>query len=200
MAPPIVPVAPAPTHTHWGLVFGILVLAVLVYIAGAYYLGMWPFAPLPYAATPTPLITNSVSPTPTSLTATWKTYTDTAGKYSFRYPETLGTQYISPQTWPPVTRITAGTLSCAASARKVIGGNTFCVMNSSQGTAGSVYTTYAYQTAYNNTMVMTLAFTLQYPQCDNYSEPSRTACTQERATFNVDMLAADILFTFTMTP
>jgi hypothetical protein len=114
-------------------------------------------------------------------------------------PGTLSEKYISAQSWPPQVRFEAGNerLNCSETppesslpqrtALRKINGRDYCVRALSEGAAGSVYTQYSYSTVINGGTV-TLDFTLRFPQCLNYDDPQKTACSNERETFDLDGL------------
>jgi hypothetical protein len=146
------------------------------------------------------------SPAP-APSASLKTFTDAAKGVTFQYPA-LTTAYISGQTWPPTVQVKSGPFSCATggseiaqggvTASKTIDGKTYCVTTSSEGAAGSVYTTYDYASEVGG-KVVTLSFVLQFVQCANYDEPKKTACEAERLSFSPDGLIAEIAPTIKLT-
>jgi hypothetical protein len=75
-------------------------------------------------------------------------------------------------------------------------GQTYCVTKQSEGAAGSVYTTYQYETALGDS-IATVLFTLRTPQCLNYDNPQQSACISEQTGFDVDVLADRILDSMT---
>lgn len=123
----------------------------------------------------------------------WLTYSDDS--VSFRYPETLPTTYIHSVDWPPKAVVSEGAPTCAEAI--IISGRQHCVTTSSEGAAGSIYIDYAYATAKGGKTV-TLSFTLREVQCANYDDPEKTACEQERNTFEVNAFADSILQTVTL--
>jgi hypothetical protein len=78
-----------------------------------------------------------------------------------------------------------------------INGRVYCVTHSTEGAAGSTYTTYEYITAVDN-FVAQITFTIRMPQCLNYDEPEQSACVKEQASFNVDEYADNIAGGITM--
>ena len=126
----------------------------------------------------------------------WKTMTSTENNLTFQYPDTLSTKYSSTVTWPPTITITASNiLNCPQTpqessfphriTQRMVDQKIYCMEASSEGAAGSVYTTYSYSTIWNNNIV-NLDFTLQYPRCENYDNPQQTACIYERESFDLD--------------
>ena len=121
-------------------------------------------------------VSSLVTPNPNPISET---------NVTFVYPLVLATKYIHAVTWPPQVVVTDGPLNCA---KRIINSQAYCVTVSSEGAAGSIYTTYAYAFLKND-KVITLNFTLRAVQCDNYDDPQKTECKNERTTFNVDNLA-----------
>jgi hypothetical protein len=156
-----------------------------------------------FAACPVASMT-STSPVPPTATSAvseppiptgWKEVSDLAQRVSYRYPEKLTTKYARAQAWPPELVVSHGKLSCTTDPR-VVSGRSYCVHETSDGAAGSVYTEYHYTMAYpGGDALVTLSFTIQYPQCLNYDQPDQDACLQERSRFKIDELADSILTT-----
>ena len=127
----------------------------------------------------------------------WKTATDSQSSILFKYPEKLLTDYIFTQSWPPRVAVTENEhqLNCIETPaenslpqrvlKRMVEDRTYCVKANSEGAAGSVYTTYDYSTIRNSKLV-TVSFTLVYPRCDNYDDPKKTACKNERTAFDLD--------------
>jgi hypothetical protein len=67
----------------------------------------------------------------------------------------------------------------------LVDNRTYCVNIKNEGAAGSVYSSYVYTTTKNGKFV-NVSFTLQYPNCNNYDEEQRKACTSEREAFDID--------------
>jgi hypothetical protein len=123
----------------------------------------------------------------------WQTYSDRS--ISFRYPAELPTTYIHPAEWPPTAGSNLWNLDCVVGTadggmtrQGVVNGHTFCVTVQSDGAAGSIYNGYDYGFQ-EGSNVIAVSFTLRMVQCGNYDEPEKTACEQERDSFNVDDLA-----------
>jgi len=122
---------------------------------------------------------------------------------TFQYPEKLQTKYIFAQVWPPKLQvIDNAAFSCQEGGlgingrpnmtiQKKIGNIVYCIDSTSEGTAGTFYTAYTYTFLKDNKLVK-LSFTLAYPQCDNYNDPQKTECEQERQTFDLDTLISHI--------
>lgn len=159
------------------------------------------------------VVTPVVSETPSapvggevSSTANWLTSVDEHVGVSFRYPAQLPTTYIHAQEWPPQVRVLPWAFTCKETGEPgpeqgttrlhTVGAHSYCVTTTNEGAAGSIYTTYAYAFASGaNTRIMT--FSLRSVQCANYDEPKRSACEQERASFNLDELVDHIAQTIT---
>lgn len=124
---------------------------------------------------------------------------------SFKYPENLGTKYIDAFDWPPMARIVNEKFSCTEAGletgragqttKEAVNGNTYCITKESEGSAGSVYTQYAYAKEIPNNKTLILTFSLRYPQCPNYEDPQKTECENERNTFDLNSLVDKIFST-----
>ncbi len=114
-------------------------------------------------------------------------------KVTFRYPKELDAKYIYTQDWPPTVEVKIAKFVCAETIRK-INGREYCIGSESEGAAGSIYTTYTYNTMEGDRMI-TIRFTLRYAQCGNYSEPKKTECEQEHQSFDLDDLVDRIVQT-----
>ncbi len=129
--------------------------------------------------------------------SSWKQYTDLSRQISFKYPDSLGTEYIFTQSWPPSVQVTSEAYSCnqnnpatkemQKTEERVINGSTYCVTDESEGAAGTIYTQYTY-TFKKNEKTVSLSFTLALVQCGNYENPERQECEQERKNFNIDVI------------
>ena len=114
---------------------------------------------------------------------------------TFDFPATLPTKYIHTADWPPKVSVNDGPFACTSAGspiipagqttQKIINGRTYCVTVESEGAAGTVYNQYAYAFPKNDKVII-LTFSLGLPQCDNYDDPQKTGCKNERATFNID--------------
>lgn len=125
----------------------------------------------------------------------WTTTTNDQG-ITFQYPKKLLAKYVSVAKWPPVITIETETYSCNITpqeissmsditSQRLVDSRTYCVNIKNEGAAGSVYSSYIYTTAKDGKLIK-VSFTLQYPNCDNYDEEQRKACTSEREVFDVD--------------
>ncbi len=134
----------------------------------------------------------------------WTTTTNDQG-ITFQYPKVLLVKYVSITEWPPVIKIEAGAYSCKTTPQEVsnmsditsermVDNRTYCVNIKNEGAAGSVYSSYTYTTAKNNKLV-SVSFTLQYPNCNNYDEEQRKACANEREAFDIDSTVDRIIQT-----
>ena len=126
----------------------------------------------------------------------WQTFTDQEQNIEFKYPKDLTAKYISTVEWPPVVMVRTGSqLECSETPvesslperimRRQVDDRMYCVLASSEGAAGSVYTKYYYLGVWNEKIVR-ISFTLRYPQCYNYDEPKQTECINEREVFDLD--------------
>jgi len=141
---------------------------------------------------------------PDGETANWKTLNNDNG-VSFKYPEKLpvlstgaSTKYIRAREWPPKLLVAPGAFSCqegglgiggrpGMTIQKTMDGMVYCIESVSEGAAGTFYTDYTY-TFLKGDKLVKFSFTLAYPQCVNYDDPQKTACEQERQTFDLDVL------------
>lgn len=131
--------------------------------------------------------------------AQWQYSTPDAQGTQFMYPISLGTKYISTSTegWPPQVSLVGGDYSCAAADEHVIGDRHLCARRTSEGAAGSTYTTVTYSSAQGD-FVASTTFTLRFPQCMNFDEPQQSGCKAEQASYDVDGLADRILSSIRM--
>ena len=134
-------------------------------------------------------------PEPAPVPHDWATYSS-AG-VTFRYPEQLPTTYMRATEWPPQVTISEEAFACDTGSEMgetraaIIDGASYCITVSGEGAAGSVYTAYTYRTP-REEGTLSLAFMIRATQCGNYDDPQRTACEQERESFDVDALADGI--------
>lgn len=106
--------------------------------------------------------------------------------------------YVSTADWPPEKEVVDQKFTCikvlqetdraGGTEEKTINGRVYCVTKVTEGAAGSAYTqySYAYPTG-DKTAILT--FSIRFVQCGNYNEPERTACAQEQASFDPDIIA-----------
>ena len=133
----------------------------------------------------------------------WLTYSGSI--VSFKYPENLGTEYARATEWPPKVTlqnenfvcIPGGTESSASGETRPVkvADRGFCITKTSEGAAGSVYTSYVYRTIMDDDTNAALSFTVQKPQCENYDEPNRSVCKTEQGNFDPNNLANEIIKT-----
>jgi len=136
-----------------------------------------------------------------------QTFVDKQTGITFEYPEKILAKYISLAEWPPKAQEIHKSFTCEKDLtdllppslvkRKSINGREYCISTFGEGAAGSTYTKYTYAFPYNNT-TMTLTFSLRSVQCDNYDDPQKSACKNERALFSpdeaVDRMAQSLTF------
>ena len=135
----------------------------------------------------------SSEPEVMQIPASWVQSTPDAQGLTFRYPTELGTTYISTAVWPPVvSREPAGEYICPTENETTINGHQYCLTTTSEGAAGSVYTTYEY-TLWQGEYLLHVELSLRYPQCRNYDEPKQSDCIAEQDSFDVGNLADMIL-------
>jgi membrane-bound inhibitor of C-type lysozyme len=125
----------------------------------------------------------------------WTTTTNDNG-VTFQYPKELLAKYVSVVEWPSVIKIETGTYSCKTTplevssmsditSQRLVDDRTYCVNVKHEGAAGSVYSSYIYTTAQSDKLI-TVNFTLRYPNCNNYDEEQNRVCTSERKAFDID--------------
>lgn len=142
--------------------------------------------------------TTQPSPNVENQNTGWKTFRDDVQNITFDYPQDLSTKYIRPQEWPPKITVSSDGFSCnegglgingrpGMTIRKSIDEREYCIESVSEGTAGTFYTDYTYTFLKDNKLIK-LEFSLGYPQCDNYEDPQKTECENERQTFDLDSL------------
>lgn len=135
-------------------------------------------------------------------TSSWNTGISTSTGLSFKYPSDLGTTYIHTVDWPPQLQVLNDPFTCAEAGVEteragmteeiVINNHMYCVTRESEGAAGSIYTNYAYAMDRNgSTTIMT--FSLRAVQCANYDEPQKTACEQERTSFDINRTLDEVM-------
>ena len=158
----------------------LLILGVLLLILTAVFM---------YSPDQTGEVVEIPAPTPASNPG-WETFSDDS--LTFQYPAQVSTTYISAVQWPPSATVTQGQMSCELNVQ--IQDRSYCRTTQSEGAAGSVYTDYTYSSQREGGYV-SLTFALRMTQCANYDDPQKTECEQERASFNPDALADEILQT-----
>ncbi len=133
-----------------------------------------------------------------------KTVINWMDNIQYEYPVNLSTKYITANNWPPKITFSPKILDCkqegsevsanGITTQKIIGGDLYCVHLSSEGAAGSSYTTYRYTTIKNGASI-SLEFILRSVNCGNYDDPSKKECSDERQEYQPDVLAKDIIST-----
>lgn len=127
----------------------------------------------------------------------WLYATDTSIGATFRFPERFPTEYIVPNDWRPKVQILSQEFTCLESGDELsrigttksitVNGHQYCRTETSEGAAGSTYTDYAYAFPKNNGTAI-LTFSIQEVQCTNFDDPQKTACENDRSTFNMDQI------------
>lgn len=131
----------------------------------------------------------------------WKIIENTEMNYSFSYPESLETTYISTVDWPPQVQITDQDFACTEAGEvidragkteeKTINGTTYCVTEITEGAAGSIYHQYAYGFEGDDSTVYMTA-SLRFVQCANHDELQQSECQDEQENFDMDILMGEI--------
>lgn len=118
----------------------------------------------------------------------------------------LDTEYISLRDWDvhivdsagekpphPIRLDPQGEVECADEySRQESEDWTYCLKESSEGAAGTIYKEYAYTTIKDH-RIITVSFTLAQPQCGNYGEAERAACQEEYKNFEQQELADQVI-------
>jgi hypothetical protein len=135
-----------------------------------------------------------------------KTFYDAQMKIGFEYLDNFYLEnklnrYVLPVQWPPEIAVSTSTLSCKKGGSQIlpsgktewkyINGNNYCLTTQAEGAAGSVYTTYTYKGLVNK-KVVSFTFITRVPQCENYDEPQKTECEEEKKLFNIDTMVDKI--------
>ncbi len=124
---------------------------------------------------------------------------------SFRYPKDFDSTYISPVDWPPSLYVLEDSpYFCLEAGSKIeragrteereIGDKMYCITELEEGAAGSIYSSYAYNTVLNNKNII-LTFSLRKPQCLNYDEPNKRACQEDQNNLDLDIMVEKIVST-----
>ncbi len=127
------------------------------------------------------------------------------GGISFQYPERLTAKYIFIQEWPPVIEIGEGAYYCETTPletsslsemtlQRSVDDRTYCVNIENEGAAGSVYSSYTYTTAKDGGLV-SIRFSLRYPDCNDYGLGQAEVCANEREAFDIDATVDRIIQT-----
>lgn len=113
---------------------------------------------------------------------------------TFRYPQSLETEYIGNVDWPPRIQVLTEPYTCteagletdrAGATREVeVEGTEYCVTEVSDAAAGSKYTQYAFARKLAGKIVI-LTFSLRFSQCANYPDEEKLKCEVEREMFDI---------------
>lgn len=138
-------------------------------------------------------IITAVTPEATPSGGTWIYSQPDSQGMQFLYPQRLDTRFINTPTdgWPPRVALEKDATRCTGE-EITIGDHTLCRIVESEGAAGTTYRTFTYRSSFGNAYAR-VSFVLGYPQCPNFDEPERSACTSEEARFDVDGLADRIM-------
>jgi hypothetical protein len=117
------------------------------------------------------------------------------------YPKALPAFYTDAVDWPPAVYVNEGPFTCTEAGEphdragktelRNINGSLYCVTESTEGAAGSLYTQYAYAFEKEGSVVI-LTFSTKTVQCGNYDEQQKRACEQEKETFDLEILVDQI--------
>ena len=131
----------------------------------------------------------------------WRTETSSTTGIIFWYPEQLSTAYIHAVDWPPQAQVITEPFNCinagseimraGRTEQRTVDNRVYCRTTESEGAAGSIYNNYAYAFQKSNKVVI-LTFTTRMVQCDNYDDPQKTECKNERVAFHIDSIVDKI--------
>jgi|GEM_PF-84749 len=138
----------------------------------------------------------------------WIATTDSKTGATFQYPKVLVTEYIHAVDWPPQVQVLSEPFACLEAGseiarsgqtiKRMVDDRIYCLTKESEGAAGSVYTNYAYAFPLDDSKTVIFTFSLRAVQCANYDEPRKTACENERSSFDldsmIDRMAESIMF------
>ncbi|MFH0834710.1 MAG: hypothetical protein V2A63_05000 [Patescibacteria group bacterium] len=129
---------------------------------------------------------------PVEISADWLTFQNQ--NFTFRYPTDFNSEFITPVEWPPKAESQTGVFACAGEIR-VVGTQELCRLETSEGAAGSIYTTYHFSEK-SGEQILTADFILRFPQCPNYPEPKMSQCTADQNNLNLDSIVGKIFASF----
>jgi hypothetical protein len=120
-----------------------------------------------------------------------------AENVTFKYPAVFSTAYLKPVDWPPVFNLSPLPFACAEAGNavdragetvlRVVNGHAYCITERDEGAAGTLYAQYAYAFSFHGQTGI-LTFTTRMPTCENYDDPEKAACQEERRAFKLNLL------------
>jgi hypothetical protein len=181
----------------------ILSIGVLLVIGFGFFLSRTTKSSQQDVSPPTSGHIGGTTVTPTqAVDNSWQTFIDQKQNLTYRYPEQLPTKYIYTVNWPPQVAVINTPFSCTEgesetpltnkTVKHTINSHAYCITTVTEGAAGSLYTRYFYVTEKDNKTII-FAFTLRVVQCGNYNEPEKSACENERQTFDIDNLMDQVI-------
>lgn len=128
----------------------------------------------------------------------WIFFSSPTSEFTFFYPKDLGTKYIHTAEWPPVlTHVNDSyvcreggdeTLQDGKTTEVSVGENQYCMNVSTEGAAGSIYTSYSYVSRIDLENTHRMDFSIRIVQCANYDEPQKSECLAERESFDINKI------------
>lgn len=128
----------------------------------------------------------------------WVFFSSSTSDFTFFYPKDFGTKYIHTAEWPPIVTSVNNSYVCKEGGDEVLSGgetteisvgeNDYCRTVSSEGAAGSVYTSYSYTSRIDSDSTAQMDFSIRIVQCANYDDPQKTECLAEREIFDIDKI------------
>lgn len=126
----------------------------------------------------------------------WIFFSSPTSEFTFFYPKDLGTKYIHTAEWPPVLTSVNDPYVCREGGSEVlqngkttevsVGENDYCMNVSTEGAAGSIYTSYSYVSRIDPENSARMDFSVRIVQCANYDDPQKSECLAERESFDIN--------------
>ena len=115
----------------------------------------------------------------------------------FRAPKEIpGLSFVNIEYWPPKVTVLEEEYVCGINAgAREINGRAYCIEISIEGAAGSTYNDYVYSTSLGDGQIVKVAFTVKYPQCQNYDGLQSEECTLEEKYFNKEFNLDNVIDT-----
>ncbi len=128
------------------------------------------------------------------------TFTD--DRLSFLYPALFPAEYVTVHQWPPEVEVIDNFICPEISHDmgfswrlriETIDNREYCILEITEEIPGSIHTDYEYVIDDIKGYSVRMRLSLTYPDCENYAEPRRTFCINEREIFNPDNIVNRII-------